>query len=244
MKKILVTSIIFIGIWWLISTNLNEAFLPSPDKVFKEMYNQFKLGLLTPHLFISLFRVFSAIFCAFIPALILGIVSGRNKNIDKIISPIIYILFPIPKVALLPIILLFFGLGDLSKIFFVSLIIFFQFYLNIRDECVNLSQKYFDSLSTLGGKSMDIHIHIILPAILPRIFSSLRMTLGTAIAVLFLAETFATRKGIGWYIMDAWSRIAYVEMYSGITALSLTGMGLFILIDFLEKYFCPWPRLN
>lgn len=227
-------------LWWGLSFLLGKPFLPPPDKVLIEMIKQFHLGLLGPHLGISLYRVLAALTAAFIPALLLGVWAGRNKNADRLISPAVYILFPIPKVALLPIILLFLGLGNGSKIFFVALIVFFQFYLNIRDECAGISRRYFDSLTSLGGTEVDVFRHIILPALLPRIFSSLRMTLGTAIAVLFLAETFATRKGIGWYIMDAWSRIAYVEMYAGITALSLTGLLLFILLDLAEHLSCRW----
>lgn len=240
MKKMIPPLLIMTLIWWIFSFLLSKPFLPPPGKVLIEMIKQFRLGLLGPHLYISLFRVLVALLAAFVPALFLGVWAGRNKNADRLISPAIYILFPIPKVALLPIILLFLGLGNSSKIFFVALIVFFQFYLNIRDECAGINRRYFDSLISLGGTEVDVLKHIIIPALLPRIFSSLRMTLGTAIAVLFLAETFATRKGIGWYIMDAWSRLAYVEMYAGITALSLTGLFLFVLLDLMEHLSCRW----
>ena len=240
MKKMIPPLFIISLLWWFFSLGINKPFFPSPGLVFYEMIRQFRLGFLGPHLAVSLYRVMAAVTLAFIPAFALGIWAGRSKGADRIISPAVYILFPIPKVALLPIILLFLGLGNSSKIFFVSLIIFFQFYLNIRDETAGISRLYFDSLTTLGGRRGNELRHIILPALAPRIFSSLRMTLGTAIAVLFLAETFATRMGIGWYIMDAWSRIAYVEMYAGILALSFTGLLLFILIDLIEGYTCYW----
>jgi len=229
-------------LWWVTSLLVQQPFLPSPWAVFIEMIRQFGNGLLGPHIAVSLFRVISALTAAFIPAFILGVSAGMHRKADNIISPVVYLLFPIPKVALLPIILLFLGLGNGSKIFLVALIVFFQFYLNIRDETHGISRKYFDSLYTLGGGRSDLLFHIILPALLPRIFSSLRLTLGTAIAVLFLAETFATRKGIGWYIMDAWSRIAYNQMYAGIAALSLAGLILFALLDLADKKACRWKN--
>ena len=105
-----------------------------------------------------------------------------------------------------------------------------------------MSPRYFDALRSLGGRRRDLFRHILLPALLPRIFSSLRMNLGTSIAVLFLAETFATRKGIGWFIMDAWSRLAYGEMFAGIMALSLSGLILFFLIDLAESRLCRWQH--
>jgi len=240
MKKIIPPLIFLTAFWWVSSLIINKPFLPDPGLVALEMIRQFREGALTPHLFTSLLRVLAALFFSFFPALILGIAAGRNRLTDSLISPAVYLLYPIPKVALLPIILLFLGLGNLSKIFFVSLVIFFQFYLNLRDETAGISRQYFDSLTSLGGRKTDELRHIIIPALLPRIFSSLRMTLGTAIAILFLAETFATRRGIGWYIMDAWSRIAYTEMYAGILALSLTGFFLFLILDLSESLFCRW----
>jgi len=120
---------------------VNQPFLPSPWAVFIEMINQFRKGFLGPHIAVSLFRVITALIAAFIPALILGVSAGMHKKIDNIISLVVYILFPIPKVALLPIILLFLGLGNGSKIFLVALIVFFQFYLNIRDETNGLNRK-------------------------------------------------------------------------------------------------------
>ena len=240
MKKMIPPMAVLTLIWWLLSVLLQKPFLPGPGTVFLVMTARFREGVLHPHLLISLLRVLAALFFSFIPALLLGILAGRNRLADRLISPAFYLLFPIPKVALLPIILLFLGLGDGSKIFFVALIVFFQFYLNIRDEAAGISRQYFDSLTTLGGGRLDELRHIVLPALMPRIFSSLRMTLGTAIAVLFLAETFATRTGIGWYIMDAWSRIAYADMYAGILALSLAGLVLFLILDLFEARVCRW----
>ncbi|MDC7240553.1 MAG: ABC transporter permease [Spirochaetales bacterium] len=240
MKKMIPPMAVLTLIWWILSFTLNKPFLPGPLEVFVVMVTRFREGVLPPHLGISLVRVLAALVFSFIPALILGILAGRNPLTDRLMSPAVYLLFPIPKVALLPIILLFMGLGDGSKIFFVALIVFFQFYLNIRDEAAGISRQYFDSLTTLGGGKLDELRHIVLPALMPRIFSSLRMTLGTAIAVLFLAETFATRTGIGWFIMDAWSRIAYADMYAGILSLSLAGLVLFLILDLFEGRVCRW----
>ena len=83
-------------------------------------------------------------------------------------------------------------------------------------------------------------MHIIGPAILPRVFSILRLTMGTGIAVLFLSETYASRSGIGWYIMDAWSRLAYGDMYAGILVLAASGFLLIESVNLAEKRACPY----
>ncbi|WP_319560207.1 ABC transporter permease [Marispirochaeta sp.] len=240
MKKTVCAVLFLAALWWAFSAILSRPFLPSPLTVTLEMLRELGGGSLMIHLGSSLFRVLTALAAAFVPALVLGVLSGTVKAADSMVSPVVYVLFPVPKIALLPIILLFLGLGDLSKIFLVALIVFFQFYLEIRDGTAAVNRHYFDSLYTLGGSRRDLLVHVILPALLPRIFSSLRLTLGTAFAVLFLAETFATRLGIGWYIMDSWSRVAYAQMYAGIMALSLAGLLFFAVLDLLQRLFCRW----
>ena len=240
LKRSLPALAVLVAAWWIISAAVDLPFLPPPGRVFIEMLRQLSSGDLRLHIGISLLRVLSALFSAFFPALLLGIAAGRKKAVDNLVSPAMYMLFPIPKVALLPVILMFLGLGNSSKIFLVALIVFFQFFLNIRDETLGISRKYFDSLHSLGGGRREFIFHIILPALLPRIFSTFRICLGTAIAVLFLAETFATRRGIGWFIMDAWSRLDYDVMFAGIAALSIAGLLLFGLLDLGERRFCRW----
>ncbi len=242
MKSSFLSLTILLLVWHCASVLTGFPFLPPPGRVFLVMLEGLGSGELSPHLLISLFRVLAALVLGFLPAFFLGMAAGRSRRADRIISPGMYLLFPVPKVALLPVILLFLGLGNGAKIFFVALIVFFPFYLHIRDEAAGLSSRYFDALHSLGGRRRDAFRHILLPALLPRIFSSLRMNLGTSIAVLFLAETFATRKGIGWYIMDAWSRLDYDEMFAGIMALSLAGLLLFFLVDRAEARFCRWQR--
>ena len=241
-RSVLLAACILIALWWAAAAATGRGFIVSPLSAAEVMLKETVSGVLPLHLGVSLLRIAAALIFAFIPALILGILSGRVAGADRIISPAVYLLFPVPKIALLPIILLFLGLGNVSKIFFVSLIIFFQIFLEIRDGTAGINLRYFDSLYTLGGNKKHALLHVILPAVLPRIFSALRLSVGTAFAVLFLAETFATRLGIGWYIMDSWSRIAYTRMYAGILALSLSGIVIFGLLDVLERRLCRWKK--
>ena len=88
-----------------------------------------------------------------------------------------------------------------------------------------------------------LYRHIIIPAIMPKIITALRLTVGTGIAVLFFSENFATRYGIGYFIMNSWVVVNYVEMFSGILALSIMGLLLFKIIDKLESRFCAWMEV-
>jgi NitT/TauT family transport system permease protein len=200
-------------------------------------------GKLSLHLAASLSRILWALLLSTIPAAALGLAAGRSRRFDNCISPVIYLLHPLPKAAFLPVIMLFFGLGEASKIFLVGFIIFSQILVTLRDASKQAPTGLLDSVRSFGAGNTGLFIHVVIPAILPAFFTGLRVSLGTAVAVLFFAETFAAQSGLGFLIMDAWTRISYAEMYAGIMALSLLGLLLFVLVDLIETFLCPWMKV-
>jgi NitT/TauT family transport system permease protein len=241
MKK---AGVLLIAIWYALSFLAGKPFLPYPHLVAVHTVRALYESSLPLHLAISAFRISVALICSMVLALWLGLAAGRDRKKDKLLSPFAYILYPIPKVALLPVIMLFLGLGNLSKIFLIGLIVFFQLYFVIRDAALAVDERYVDSVRSLGSSRFDILVHVVLPSVLPSLFTALRVSTGTATAVLFLAETFATTTGLGWYIMDSWARMDYLDMYAGMVALSLLATGFFALFSLLEKLLCPWMHLR
>jgi NitT/TauT family transport system permease protein len=214
--------------------------LPNPFVAFKTLFSLIHSGVLFFHLRASLARIFFAFLFSFVPAFALGLAAGRNEKLNAIISPIIFIMHPLPKAAFLPLIILFFGIGEVSKIFLLAFIIFSQILVAARDSANRISQSIINSVRSMGANRLQIILHAIIPAMLPDLFTSLRVSLGTLMAVLFLAETFASSSGLGFLIVDAWTRINYPEMYAAILSLSFLGLILFAFTDFAEKIFCPW----
>lgn len=237
---IVVVLIVFFVTWNIFARQINKAFLPSPIITARTLISLAKSGVLFFHLGESLSRIFWALVWSFIPAAALGLAAGRSAKINAIISPIIYIIHPLPKAAFLPLIMLFLGLGDSSKIFLLIFIIFSQILVAARDSASRILQTHIDVLRSMGASRLQIMLHVTVPAALPDLFTSLRVSLGTLMAVLFLTETFAATSGLGFLIVDAWTRIAYPEMYAAILALSFLGLILFGIADMLEKLFCPW----
>jgi NitT/TauT family transport system permease protein len=225
--------------WWLFSLALNKAVLPTPYQVFKSLIFTVKEGILI-HMGVSLYRVLISLIIATITAVPAGIFLGENKDIDKYIAPIIYLTYPIPKVVFMPIILILLGIGNLSKIVVITLIVFYQMLVTTRDAAKNLEEGYLLSVRSLGASSFELYYHVYLPGCLPAIFTALRLGLGTAMAVLFLVETYATQVGIGYFIMESLSRMAYNEMFVGIIAMGVLGFFLYMLLDIMERKFCLW----
>jgi len=175
----------------------------------------------------------------------LGLMLGQSKRLNRVLSPAIYVLYPIPKIVFLPLILLFLGIGDTSKVFIITLILFFQVLVVVRDEAATLRPELLHSVRSLGAGRRALFRFVYLPATLPAVLTALRLSVGTAVAVLFFAESFATEAGLGYYIMvETWTRLAYEEMYAGVVAMSLLGLGFYLLIDQLEKRLCPYLYLD
>ncbi|MCL6560964.1 MAG: ABC transporter permease, partial [Firmicutes bacterium] len=195
------------------------------------------------HLLVSSYRVLAGIALALLTAVPLGIFIGRYPAADRFATPVISLVYPIPKVVLLPIIMVLLGLGDGAKIFLVTLVLFFQVLIPVRDSARHVPRALVDSVTSLGAGKWAIYRHVIWPAVLPEILTALRIASGTAIAVLFFAETIACQEGLGYYLLDAWTRYAYQEMFAGIIAMGLMGFVIYTVLEVLEYRLCAWKYL-
>ncbi len=244
MKKIsnmfhLLTGFIsFLLLWELLYLLLKTHTIPAPLATIQYMLTV--PNKLLRHCIASFLRVITAISLSLLLGVPAGILIGVNKTCKRIFSPLLYFIYPIPKVAFLPVFMLLFGLGNTSKIVLIIWIIVFQIMLSIRDgveQITPLSFKVMDSFCVTSGQR---YRYLILPAILPQIFSGLRISIGISLASLFFAENYATSYGIGYYILSAWTKMNYVEMFSGILSLGFLGIIMFLLLDWLEAICVPW----
>ena len=150
----------------------------------------------------------------------------------------VFLTYPLPKIVLLPLFLTLFGLGDLPRVLLIALTTGYQILVVTRVSAQGLDKKYLDSFRSLGGR------HVLIPAALPDAMTALKVASGTAVAVLFMAESFATRRGLGFLIMDAWGRGDQLEMFTGILAMSLLGVALYELCNVLETRSCRWRNFH
>lgn len=242
MKRNLYALLFIVALWWLLSIAVDPRLIPSPAKV--AVVISAKWALIGIHLLYSLGRILAAVFATLLIGVPIGFALARSRRADALLSPIFYALYPVPKIAFLPLIMLFFGLGDFSKVLLVGIIILFQIVISTRDSVKAIEGSYYTSILALGANRRQIYRHMLLPAILPNLLTALRLSTGTAISVLFFAENFATRYGIGYYIMDSWLKLAYAEMFAGIVGIALMGILLFSAIDALDRRLCRWKYIS
>lgn len=228
-------------VWQVFAMLVSRPILPSPLAVGGAFIRELANGILLEHLLASLWRVIASTVLAIALAVPAGLVLGQSSKLNGLFSPLIYLFYPIPKVVLVPIVLLIFGIGDLPKIILITLILFFQILVLVRDQAAGIHPELVQSVRSLGAGRRALFRFVYLPASLPAILTALRLSVGTAVAVLYIAELIATQRGLGYYIYFKGSTLFdYPAMYAGIVALSLMGLGLYFGVDWLEKRLCPW----
>lgn len=232
---------LFVGVWWLAYWLLNKNLLPSPFEVFARIPSLFEKEMWR-HIQVSGYRIFLGMIYAVGGGFLLGLLMGSFPRWRYFFDPLIYLTYPIPKMALLPIVMLLGGLGDASKIIMIVLIVLPQVTISVRDAIRQIPENYYDVYRALKASKFEQFRQITFPATLPGILSGARISLGTAISILFFTENYGTQYGMGYFIMDSWTRMDYQAMYGGILILSSFGLVLFLLLDLLSWWLCKWQR--
>ncbi len=226
--------------WQTLAMVVNLPILPAPLKVLSVFVRELQNGLLS-HFMYSLWRVFAGMALSVLIAAPVGLAIGGSKKLNRLFSPLIYLLYPIPKVVFVPVVILFLGIGDTAKIAIMFMILFFQIVVLVRDQAAGLAPQLIQSLQSLGAGRRALFRFVYLPASLPAILTALRQSIGTAVAVLYITELSATKYGLGYYIYYNGSTLLdYPAMYAGVVAMSLLGLGMYFSVDLMERKWCRW----
>lgn len=246
----LVSIVFFLCLWQLVSRMVGPRVLPAPLTVLADFMRQVTDPVFLGHFNASFWRATVGIFLGVIIPYPLGLILGAMRRLDNLVSPIIFITYPIPKILFLPVLFVLLGLGEAPKILLVALTVGYLVLVVTRDCILNLDPSYLDSFqciypATVGyraraRRALSLMRHVLVPCSLPSLITSLRLATGTAVAVLFMAESFATQKGLGFVIMDAWGLMDLPRMFSGIIAMGILGGFYFLLTNLAERALCRW----
>lgn len=243
-RDVLFAALAILLVWQLATMIVKMPILPSPLTVCMVFFKEMQNGLYI-HFAVSLWRVTAGMLLSVLVAAPAGLLIGGSKSLNRLLSPIIYLLYPIPKVVFVPVIILFLGIGDTSKIVIMFLILFFQIIVLVRDQASGIAPQLLQSLQSLGAGRRALFRFVYLPASLPAILTALRQSIGTAVAVLYITELSATKYGLGYYIYYKGSTLLdYPSMYAGVIAMSLLGLGMYFTVDWLERKWCPWKFVS
>lgn len=243
MRKLLVIIEVLV-IWELGSLAIQKECLPSPFVAVTTVGDLLVEGTIFWHIFDSAKRIVLGILFGVLFSIPVGLGLGYFPRANQLFGGLFDFLYTIPKVVFLPVIIVLLGIGDLPKVFLIAMVLFFQQTVVIRDAAKKISPELTKAILVWGANKWQILWHLVIPSCLPELMTSLRMSLGTAIALLFITENFASVTGLGYYITTCMDRRDYNEMYAAIIVLALLGLALYALIDCMEKRICYWKYLE
>jgi len=219
---------------------LDKRFFPPPSAIlYHLLFVSPDEGLFTD-ISASLSRIGYGYLSGSILGIILGIGMGLYHPLRTLLHPIIMVTYPIPKIAILPLIMLIFGIGELSKIIVVAIGSFFLVLINVLHGVDHLPKIYFDVAHVYKIRRSQLIFHIVLPGILPSLFTGLKLAIGYSLVIVVAAEFSGADAGIGYLIWQSWETFSIKSMYAGIFVIGGLGFIFAYTLDLLERLLLPW----
>jgi len=212
----------------------------SPLLIFKTMVPMLYSGELLYHTLISVQRIILGFLAGAIPGVILGLSMGLFAPIRASLMPMVSATFPIPKLAIMPLILIVFGLGEASKIFTIAIGVFYLVLINTMTGVLNIDDIYLDVAKNFGATPFQFYTTVAFPGALPMIFAGFKLGMGTALLLIVAAELSAAKAGVGWMIWRAYDMFDIEKMFVALITLAFLGYIFSYLLEIAEKLVIPW----
>lgn len=219
---------------------LDQRFFSSPSRVLVTFGDCLASGELIANIGATLMRVLSGFVLGAVPGLLLGLAMGLSPVVREMFEPTVSLAFPLPKLALLPLILLVFGIGDVSKAVIVAVGVFFLVLFNTMTGVLTIDRTYLDVATSFRASKLDTFLTVALPGALPMVFTGLRLGMGTAMLLIVSAEFVGSRSGVGFMIWESWDMFDIERMFVGLITTAAMGYALNELIRKVEKVVMPW----
>jgi ABC-type nitrate/sulfonate/bicarbonate transport system permease component len=235
---------ILISIWEAaaLAGKVDTRFFPAPSSVFGALGQMLQTGELWEHLSVSLQRIAIGFTIGAIPGVVVGLAMGLFSPIRAVIQPLIDGTFPIPKIAILPLFIMIFGIGEESKYAIIAVAVIYLVLINTVAGVRNIDKIYLDVGRNYHASRMMMFTDVALPGALPLIVTGLRLGMGVALLVIVAAEFVGARSGIGYLIWTSWQVFQVEKMYVGLLVSAVLGFSTALILNFLERLLIPWKH--
>ena len=241
-----VTMIALLALWWLASHFrwVPPLFLPTPETVFTRLYES-ALGELTDaplaeHFGWSIFRVFSAFVAACVTAIPIGIAMGVSRIARGVFDPPIEFYRPLPPLAYLPLIVIWFGIDEMSKVLLIYLACFAPLAMSARAGVRSVPQEQIHAAYSMGASKWQVIRHVIVPAAMPEILTAMRIAIGFGWTTLVAAEMVAATRGLGQMVLNASNFLRTDIVIMGIVVIGAVAYAFDLLMRYVERLVVPW----
>jgi NitT/TauT family transport system permease protein len=219
---------------------LSPLFFPVPSRIFFMFFSMLADGELQANLSVTLMRVFAGFLLGAVTGLIAGLCMGTSEKVRIFLDPVIAATYPIPKLSLFPLLMIIFGIGELSKIMVIAIGCFFIVVINTMAGVRNINRVYFEVAENYGASRFRVFSRVVIPASLPMIFTGIRLALGMSLILVVGVEFLAANTGIGALIWYGWQTFAIPKLYVGIFTCAILGILFTAVLKRIEEKAVPW----
>ena len=237
-----VAIIIAILLVWARMGNVSKLFFPAPSQIAQTFMELLRDGTLHTNVLASTRRLLLGLLIGGGIGTVIGLLLGWSETLREIFDPIIAALHPIPKVSILPMIIIIFGIGETTKLIVVALSTFFPMLINTMAGVMMLNPTYFDVAKNYGMSRWNIFRQIIIPGSLPMMLPGLRIALNSALVLTIVVELITSLDGVGEMIGFAWRTLRTRELYATLCVIALLGILFNLIVRILTKVLIPWHQ--
>lgn len=221
---------------------LDARFFPAPSSIIDTLIQGIRSGEILDNIGATAWRVLVGYTMGAIPALSLGLTLALMPRARQILMPIFNTLYTVPKIAILPLLLFIFGVGDMSKFMIIAIGTFFLVFFNTINGVLQAPSIYFDVAHNSGASPIQICTTVALPAALPSIFTGLKLALGQSYVLIAATEFVGAKSGVGYYIWMSWQLFNVKQMFVGIILLSTMGYLSIMVLEKIQRVLIPYTR--
>ena len=238
------TPVIFLLAWEIAGQTglLPQRFFPPPSRIALAAWGMARSGELQADLLASILRIAAGFVLGTATGLAAGLLLGLSRRAHAALDPFLSALYTVPKLALLPLLLLIFGLGELPNVLLVGMTVFFLVWITSMEAVMTIPESYREAARSFGAGRSAMFVHVIWPALLPQLFVAMRLSIGTAVLVIVGIEFVQADVGIGHRIWHSWSLFQADRMYVGICAVALLGYLFATAVRWFARLAVPWAR--
>ena len=219
---------------------VDRRFIAAPSRILVELGKMAASGELARHVLASLGRIAGGFLLGVVPGILLGLWMGLSRPVRAVIDPLISATYPIPKIAILPLIMVFLGIGEASKVAIVAIAAFFPVIVNTYTGVATLDRIYLDVARSFGASRRLVFRRVVFPGALPVIFAGIRLALGVCLIIIVSAEFVAAREGIGFLIWSSWETLVIEKMFVGLLVIAVIGTVFTLLLREVQTWAIPW----
>jgi ABC-type nitrate/sulfonate/bicarbonate transport system permease component len=231
-----------IGLWQLLWLSGLPDFVLSPVEVAREFAAALLSGELLPHIGASLARSLPGFALGSALGIGLGLGAGVARGFDEMLSPVIFVTYPVPKIVMLPLFMLWFGIGDASKVLVIALACFYPTFINAYYGARSTPTLLVWSGLNMGARPRRIFWKVVIPSALPLVFAGLRVSLALSFILLFSAEMINARSGLGFLIRQSEASLRFDLMYVSIVTIAILGYASDRLLAAARKRVLAWQE--